>query len=262
MGAREHIAFLAGSENRVRVLEALRERPYRQSELTERCGVSRSTAHRILGGLSERDWVRKDDGQYRTTAGGEFVLDRYETLEAAIERVEERGSFLNRLGGLATTLPPAALGEATVVSTTPEDPQAAIGYLAETIATATAETFYAISPIVSPMLNEAAWGLIEAGAHMELLIDTSVLDASRVAYPAALEDAYRIENFELYVHPGDLDFSLTILDGRVLVGAFDERGILRECLDGTDEALVEWATTVYEDHRAAAERADAIARSD
>ena len=258
MGPREHIAFLAGSTNRVRILEALREQPHRKCELATACGLSRSTVHRALDGLEERAWIRSDDGAYRLTAGGEFVLDQYGALETSIERVERWGPFLNRLGDAATTLPPAALDGAEVIATTPENPHATITHLANAIATSSAETFYGVSPIVSPMLNEASQGLIESGAHMELVIDASVFDTSKTAYPDALDDAHTLSNFELYLHPDELSFGLVILDDRVLVGAYDERGVLRECLDGTNETLTAWATEQYETFRATATRADAL----
>jgi predicted transcriptional regulator len=257
MGSREHIAFLAGSTNRVRILEALREHPRRQCELVRECGLSRSTVHRALDGLAAREWVRNEGSQYRLTAGGAFVLEQYDALETAIERVEEWGPFLNRLGDVAATLPPAALDDATMVTTTPENPHAAMSHVADAVASSSTETFRGISPVVSPVLNEAARDLIETDAEMELLIDDSVLDTSRTAYPAALEDAYTLENFALYLHPDDLTFGLTIFDKRVLVSTHDEQGVLRECLDGTSEALVTWARDTYEEHRAAAERADA-----
>jgi predicted transcriptional regulator len=257
MESREHVAFLVGSENRVRILETLRERPCRQCELVRVCGLSRSTVHRALDGLAAREWIRNEGGEYRLTAGGQFVLERYEALETSIERVNEWGPFLNRLGDVAATLPPAALDDATMVTTTPENPHGPVSHTADALASSRAETFYGISPIVSPLINEAARKLIETGAEMELLIDDSVLDTSRAAYPAALEDAYTLENFALYLYPGDLTFGLTILDERVLVSTHDEQGVLRECLDGTNEALAAWARDTYEEYRAAAERVDA-----
>ncbi len=252
----EHVSFLAGSENRVRVLKALRERPRRQCELVDTCGLSRSTVHRALDGLEERGWVCSEDGKYRLTVGGRLVLDQYEALETAIERVNEWGSFLQRLGAVGATLPPAALDDARLVTNTPENPHATMSHTTDVLAAADTETFRGISPVVSPVLNEAAREPLTAGMAMELIIDESVLETSRTAYPGAFEAANDFENFELYLSPDELTFGLTLLDGRALVCAHDEQGTLRECLDGTNEALVRWANDIYEDHRAAAERID------
>lgn len=256
MTAREHISFLAGSENRVRVLEALRDRPYRQSELVRGCDLSRSTVHRALDGLTARNWVARDDGEFRLTVGGTLVLERYDALEAAVERVDEWGSFLRRLGDVAATLPPAVLDDATLVSATPDDPHAATTHLAGSFTATEVDRFRGISPIVSSVVNEAAFELVSAGVPMELIIDDSVFTISEDSYPDALDDAHSFANMELFLYPETLDFGLAILDERVLIGAYDERGVLRECLDGTSDALFEWASEIYEDHRTTAQRVD------
>jgi predicted transcriptional regulator len=256
MGTWEHISFLAGSQNRIQILETLRERPYRQCELVDACGLSRSTVHRALDGLEEREWIHSESGAYRLTVGGRLVLDQYESLETAIERVDECGPFLQRLGEVGATLPAAALDDARLVTNTPENPHAATGHTTDVLAAVDSETFRGISPVVSPVVNKAAREPLMADVRMELLIDESVLDASRTAYPDALAAAHDSENFKLFLSPEELSFGLMVLDDRALVCAHDEQGTLRECLDGTNEALVRWANDVYEDHRASAKRVD------
>ena len=260
MTTREDISFLAGSENRVRILEALRDRPHRQSDLVREGYLSRSTVHRTLDGLTDREWVVRDDGRFRLTPGGRLILERYEGLESAVERVGEWGSFLNRLGGDAGALPLAALDDATLIAGCPENPHAALTHLADVFTNATdAERFRGISPVVSTVINEAAFELVSAGVPMELVIDDSVFSTSKASFSDALDDAHAFENIELFQYPGTLEFGLTILDDRVLVGAYDDRGVLRECLDGTDDALFEWATAVYDERRSAARRIDPLA---
>lgn len=257
MASWEHVAFLAGSENRVQILETLHDRPRRQCELVCECGLSRSTVHRALDGLAEREWIHNEGGVYRLTVGGRLVLDQYELLETTIERVDEWGSFLQNLGETATTLPAAALDDAQLVSNVPENPHAAISHVADVFVTSDVDTFYGISPVVSPVLNHGARELATSGTEMEYLIDRSVLDASQSAYPDALAVAHSLDRFTLYLYPDELTFGLAVLDDRVLVSTYDAHGSLHECLDGTDEALVRWANDVYEDYRAAAEPIDA-----
>ena len=257
MGPREHVAFLAGSANRVRILETLRDQPHRQCELTEACDLSRSTVHRTLDGLEGRGWVEQIAGGYRLTVGGDLVLSQYAALESAIERVDEWGAFLNRLGDLGDTIPLAALSEATLVASAPEDPHAATAHFADGLATTTTEEFYAISGIVSPRFNEAARELVATDTEMEMIIDGSVFETSSTDYEAALDDAYSLDNFTLYLYPDDLAFGLAIFDERVLISTHDERGVLRECLDSTDDTLRTWACGVYDDHRSVATPAEA-----
>ncbi|EMA53196.1 MULTISPECIES: helix-turn-helix transcriptional regulator [Halococcus] len=259
MGPREHVAFLAGSANRVRILETLREQPHRQCELTEACDLSRSTVHRALDGLESRGWVEQTGGEYRLTIGGDLVLSHYEALESAIDRIDEWGMFLNRLGDLADTLPLAALSKATLVTNSREDPHAAATHFTDQFRTATTETFRGIASVVSPRFTEAAQPLITTDTDMELIIDESVLDASLTHYSNDLEDGYSLDNFTLYCYPAELHFGLAIFDERVLVNTHDERGVLRECLDSTDETLRSWAHDVYDDHRTDARRAKHLA---
>lgn len=262
MGSREHVSFLAGSENRIRILETLREKPSRQCELVRRCGLSRSTVHRALSGLTAREWVRRENGVFRLTPGGTFVLDRYEALETTIERVSEWGAFLNRLGDIADSFPPSALDDATLLTVSPENPHVALSRFANAFADEDIGRFYGITPVVSPVINDAAAELLTDGIEMELLVDDSVLDTSRASYADALDDAYASENFALFRYPDDLDFGIAVFDDRVIVSAYDDRGVLRECLDGTDGTLCEWAREVYDEHRASAERVDIAARPD
>ena len=256
MGSWEHVAFLAGSANRVRILDTLRERPRRQCELVDACGLSRSTVHRALDGLEEREWVHSEDGAYRLTVGGRLVFEQYEALETAIERVDEWGSFLQRLGEIGATLPTAALDDARLISNTPANPHAAMQHITDVFVANDTETFRGISPVVSPVVNEAAHELLAAGTRMELIVDESVLDISQAAYPDAFAAASEFENFELFVSPTELSFGLVVLDDRALVSSYDGQGTLRECLDGTSGALVTWAADTYEEYRAAAERVD------
>jgi len=259
MGSREHVSFLAGSDNRVRILETLRENPARQCELIRDCGLSRSTVHRALSGLTAREWVRRENGTYHLTPGGSFVLDRYEALETTIDRVAKWGPFLNRLGAIADSFPLSALDDATLLTVSPANPHAALSRFANAFAAEDIERFYGITPVVSPVINDAAAELLTDGIEMELLVDDSVLDTSRASYADALDDAYSSENFALFRYPDDLDFGIAVFDDRVIVSAYDDRGVLRECLDSTDDALGEWAREVYDDYRASASRVDVAA---
>ncbi|WP_049996675.1 helix-turn-helix transcriptional regulator [Halococcus sediminicola] len=258
MGSWEHVAFLAGSANRVRILDTLRERPRRQCELVDACGLSRSTVHRALDGLEERGWVHSEGGAYRLTVGGRLVFEQYEALETAIERVDEWGSFLQRLGEVGATLPVATLDDARLITNTPANPHAAMHHITDVFVASDTGTFRGITPVVSPVINEAAHELLTTGAAMGLVIDESVLDTSRTAYPDAFAAAHDFENFELYLSPEGISFGLLVLDDRALVSTYDEQGTLHGCLDSTNEALVGWANDVYEDRWAAAERIDTV----
>lgn len=256
MDAHDHVAFLAGSRNRVRVLRALRERPGRGAELARRCSLSRSTVHRSLEGLLDRGWARRNDGRYRITAAGGFVLDAYDAFTGTIEAVEDRKRFLDCLDGAAETLPAEALSTATLIEATPENPHAPIEHYADVLEEVSPDRVRAMTPIVSSVFNDLNRPLVEAGVRMELVIDESVLEASRRSYPEALALALRSDNFELYVRSDPIRFGLALFDDdRALVDAYGQAGNPRARLDGTGDALLDWTADTYERFRSEAGRA-------
>lgn len=256
MTAHEHIAFLAGSPNRVRVLRAIHEDPARQCALVDRLALSRSTVQRCLGGFTERGWARKEDGAFRITAGGIHVLSQYDALTDTIDAVAEHGGLLDHLRDLAFSLPAEAIATATVVSASTDRPHAPESHIVDALETTGVERLRAITPTVSDMFNEAAALQVAAGVDIELILDSSGFDVSRREFPDALDDAYTAETLDLYVHPGEFGFGLLIVDNRVLVSVYDDEDRIRGCLDGTGSPIVEWADDVHHDRRQAATRAE------
>lgn len=51
------ITFLARSEHRIAVLDALQEAPRARHELRELTGASRVTVNRVLDDLEDRGWI-------------------------------------------------------------------------------------------------------------------------------------------------------------------------------------------------------------
>lgn len=253
----DHAAFLAGSVNRIRVLRELRERPGRGAELAKRCSLPRSTIHRCLDGVTTRGWARKADGNYRLTTSGALVLGAYEDLVETIEVTGEHEGVLRHLGRVARTLPVGALSEATVIEATPESPHATMEHYERVYADVSPDRFRGMVPIVSHVFNEINRPLVERGVEMEVVIDGSVLETARETHPEAHELGIESRNFTIYVHPESVSFGLAIFDDdRVLVGAYDDQGNPRACLDGTGDTLVEWATGTYERYRREAKRID------
>lgn len=249
MRARDDIAFLVGSECRVDSLLALREGPLGPSAIARRVSCARETAQRNLGGFVERNWVTKDGGRYRLTVAGELVLDTYERLEFTVESASRLTTFLTHVDGALEDVPATLLSEQCVTSAGGEDPHAPINRWLEVIGEEPVDEYYGIAGIVSRLFNEAAERIIGPETEMELIIDESVLETSRTQYPDALQLAYDLERFTLYVSPDSIDFGLCICNGHAWLAAYDELGNIVASVDGDDERFVEWARGVYERHR-------------
>lgn len=246
MDIHEQIKYLASSTNRVRLLETLRDHPSRPSALVDRCSVARSTIHRNLNELGDLGWVRRENGHYRTTDTGALVLKKYDELYQTIERVDKAEPFRICFEREDVEFPLEGLDTATVREGTAENPHAALHYYTESIPDSI-ERFRGISPVVSPMFNNAYRDRLPAATHSELIIDEGVLATSQDAYPDAFEYSLSLDSLEIYVHPTSLTFGLAIFDGeRTFVSAYDEQSRLRAVLDSSDDDLLEWATDVYE----------------
>ncbi|MFC6725411.1 helix-turn-helix domain-containing protein, partial [Halobium palmae] len=94
-GAFATVAFLAGSPNRVAVLETLAETgPSERRDVVEALDVSRVTAGRVLDALLERGWVERDGRTYETTAAGEVVVDEFGALLDTVEAMDRVAEVL------------------------------------------------------------------------------------------------------------------------------------------------------------------------
>ncbi|ELY84480.1 helix-turn-helix transcriptional regulator [Natrinema altunense] len=92
------VQSLAGTRDRLRILQVLSESPHAQSELEERVDVHRTTLRRNLRELQQRDWITERSGKvYELTPGGEIVLSSFADLLRDVESAAKLGSFLSKI---------------------------------------------------------------------------------------------------------------------------------------------------------------------
>ncbi|EJN61635.1 helix-turn-helix transcriptional regulator [Halogranum rubrum] len=252
MGSRENIAFLVGSSSRIDLLRALAERPYRPTEIAKVCSCARETAQRTLGGFVERGWVQKSEAQYQLTPGGVSVLEQYEKLADVVQNAERLETFLTNAGSAIEDLPTETYDELTVTEVSNSNPHAPIDRFLTVLGSTPVESFKGITPVVSPVYNEAAASVIGPQTEMELVIDDSVLATSESEYPEALQRASDLSQFSLYLTPREIEFGLTIVDGHAYIGAYDEFNNVVASVDGRSEAILTWAQTLYSEYQRSA----------
>lgn len=259
MNAREDVAFLVGSASRVRILRAVADQASSPTSLANRCSCARETAQRTLSGFVQRGWVTKTDGQYELTVGGKSVLEQYERLTDVVTGADRLQQFLTNAGAAADGFPVAAVSGddgVTVTNATAEDPHAPIDRYLTFLGTEPVRSFRGVTPIVSRVFNEAAEAIIGRDTDIELVIDESVLAVSESEYPDALRRAGEIEQFTLFLTPEEIGVGLALVDERAFVGAYDGHNNLVAAIDGRNEQLVAWATSVYETYRESATQLD------
>lgn len=249
MTAREDIHYLAGSEYRVQLLGTLQE-PKRPSDLVDEQSASRATVQRTLSGFTERGWVQKErkTGCYRLTTAGKLVHRAYHELVDVVDTVEETGGSLSLLEDIEPNIPIEAVRSASIAVSTPKTPHAAMDHYFTSLEKLTdVDYFYAISPVISPIINKTHVELIEPGVPTELVIDEEMFE--QFQNTDFDNEIYSIDTFTLHVFPGSIGFGLGIVGGHVFVGAYDNHGRHRANLNGDDDALIEWAQTVFERYR-------------
>ncbi|MFC4359123.1 helix-turn-helix transcriptional regulator [Halobium salinum] len=248
MSARHDIAYLVGSDNRVDILRALRDEPRGPSELASACSCARETAHRSLSGFVERGWVARDDGEYRLTVAGGMVIEQYDRLETTVDGTNRVRPFLRHAPAAFRDLPPEFLSAVRLETATPENPHAPIGRFRATLGDGGLERFRGVTPVVSPLFNEAAGAALTPETDAELVIDESVLHVSETQYADALGEAFELEKFTLLVSSDSPGCGLMIADGHAFVCVYDE-GTMVASLDGDEEAFVEWVSDLYAEER-------------
>jgi predicted transcriptional regulator len=246
------VAFLAGSPNRVAVLDALLALgPVARPDLVEAVGVSRVTVGRILDDFAARGWVAREGGTCRITLVGEVVCEAFGSLLWTVESMD-------RLSAVQPWLPadfdvdPRRLASARITVPTWSDSVAPIRRAAELCAGLDVLRVCAsgVAPDVIRGIRDAA---VEDGADVEVVMTATALDVVRAdptmrGWFADLVDS----GGRVYEHPGH-PYLVATCDRVAIVGVNDESGAPRGLVESTDLAVFDWVTATVDRCRAAAE---------
>ncbi|MHC3438880.1 helix-turn-helix transcriptional regulator [Natrialbaceae archaeon A-gly3] len=248
--ALEEIEFLALSENRVEVLDAVREDARTRRELEGLTGASQPTLGRILRDFGDRNWVRRCEDGYEATATGrlvaEGIVDLREIVETELElrRVvewlptEEMDFDLRRLQGATITVP------------TGTRPSAPVGRSIEVVQEA--EDVRSVSHAFNDRSLDLLRRRTTAGeATFEGVLSEGAIDAIRddEVLCRRFRELLTTENGTIRIYEGEVPLAVTIADDVVSLLLRDEEGRLQAALDTDDEVVREWAEDVYERYR-------------
>lgn len=258
-GRLDDIEFLARSEHRVAVLEALAEGPRRRSALREATGASSSTVGRILGDFEERRWVSRDGAEYALTPLGAFVEERFGALldGMAIERrLRDVWRWLPRsMEGFSVDL----FADAVVSYPSagyPYEPVDRVTALVE--GTATMRGF-GTTVFKSGNLRAMCEGVLD-GLELEYLYAPEVLESVLAWDPELAAEAIARPNCTVRLHddlPDSERCGLCLFDDRVGICCHDaDTGQLRAVVDTDAPDARRWAESVYERHREASRPLD------
>lgn len=246
------VAFLAGSPNRIAVLDALATLgPLSRPDLAEEVGVSRVTVGRSLDEFVERGWVTREGPAYRVTSIGEVVSETFGSLLRTMESMD-------RLATVLPWLPPdfdvdvRRLQTARITVPTWSDSVAPIRRAVDLCAGLDVLRVCpsGVAPDVIQGIRDAA---VEDGADVEVVATANVLEIIREdpTMRGWFDDLLGVGG-RLYEHPGHR-YLIAVCDRTAVIGMNDETGAPRGLVESDDAAVLDWVHTTIDRCREEAE---------
>lgn len=172
----EDITFLARSEHRITVLDAVTEAQRERHELRELTGASRVSINRVLDDLEDRDWIVRENGSCEATAQGGFVAEEFTRRLDNLRTLDHLGENVNwiRLDQFDFDL--RHLQDATIITPTWDDFSAYTRTLVDLVNEST--TLKAIGTgLHREFLQALADATINGELSLELVYKPEVIDA-------------------------------------------------------------------------------------
>lgn len=246
MPAPESAQFLADSPGRLRILTYLRETPSTPSNLAEALSISHRSVQRNLSQFVDKGWVKKNEGVYQLTATGELIATEHEDYLDTLERIHEFEPFYRYLPDSSHAPDPRWLQDATLAVATPDNPQAPVHHYTTSLQNFETETIRMVSPALSRLFHNVHAELAFQGVQTELVMSAVMIERARELNPTEFKIVTSVTVLDLYRHPTDIEFGLTLGENRLLLGAYDSQGHLQACLDASDPDVLEWAARLYD----------------
>ncbi|WP_440763811.1 helix-turn-helix transcriptional regulator [Natronorubrum sp. DTA7] len=246
------IEFLARSEHRVAVLDALSEDAFDRRDLCDVTGASNPTVGRIIRDLEDRGWIVRDDGRYEPTPLGEFVTERFVELwsgMATARTLRDVWRWLPReMEGFTVDL----FADAEVASPGPGYPYQPIERVTQLLESTDAIRGFGTTLYKSGNLEVFCRRVID-GMDVEYIYAPRILRTIVAWNPELTAEALACENCTILLHdalPDDDRCGLNIMDDCIGICGHDrESAQLEAVIDTSAPEAREWANEVYEKQR-------------
>ncbi|MFC4360643.1 helix-turn-helix transcriptional regulator [Halobium salinum] len=253
--ALDDIAFLANSENRVAVFEALVEAPQHRDEMRDRTDASRVTITRILRELEERGWIEGVGQEYTVTPLGDWVYNEFERLLEEVKAERRLRDPLQWMPSDMRTFDVRCLRDAEIIILDGADGTAFIRRVVEFHRSG--EHVRGVATMAAPVLIENHWEMtVHGNTRLEMVLTPRVVDIA-LDHPASAQHFHEMldeENVHFSVYDG-VPMSVGIVDGKVGINLTDEEGVVKGGLLTENETVHEWAVDLFESCR---ERANPV----
>lgn len=243
----EEVDFLARSENRLRVLEALTKESRDLRDLKDHLGIPRTTVQRNLGDLRDRGWIRETTEGHKATSLGEMILDAFMDLVDITQSAEDLSSFMRWVE--CTHIDTGRLKSAEVTTSKPHDPHAPLKRFMELLDGCGGARIASHS--VFPSYIEAHHRkVVEEGLELEVVLGSEAATVLREDYGKELYDLLEKGNSRVLINEGDsIPLTIGLLGGTVGLLAYDGDGMPRALLESDADETREWAEETYLEYR-------------
>lgn len=233
------VAFLAGSPNRIAVLDALVTLgSVSRRDLVDEVGVSRVTVGRIVDEFEARGWATRHGTEYRVTPIGEVVGDTFGSLLRTIASMDRLSTVLPWLPA-DFDIDVRRLETARITVPTWSDSVAPIRRAAQITAGLDVLRVCAsgVAPDVIKGIRDAA---VEDGADVEVVMTRSARDV--ITHDRTMwgwfDDLLDVGG-RIYDHPGH-PYLIAICDQTAVIGVNDDAGMPRGLVESSDSAVLDW----------------------
>ncbi|MFC7228368.1 hypothetical protein N0B31_13220 [Salinirubellus salinus] len=251
------IAFLVRSENRVCVLRTVAAETATRRELRDGLSMSRTTLGRVLNEFEERGWIRRTGDGYTTTPAADAILTKFVPLLETMEGIYNLGEAIEWLPPPARAVELRHFRDATVTTSTPDNPAAPFDRGLEAIRDA--DRYRGLTSTAIPSYVQALRECLRGGLDFEGIIEASFVATLRDE-PQRVDPWYDFAERETaWLYDGRVPINMHLLDDVVLVWLGTHDGDELEVyglLESGNPAVLEWAESLYEEYRAESELLD------
>ena len=257
----DDIEFLASSQHRVGVLDALIENPCTRRDLRTETGASSPTMGRVLTDLEDRHWITKAERTYQLTDLGEFVATQLREFRDAMHlehSVREVWPWLpTELDGFSVEL----LTDAVVSYPGPGYPYETLHRHVQLVEeTETIRGFGMV--LLKANVREVYFDCLFDGMAVEMIYPPHVFETMLAWNSDIVTAAIDRDNYTVMLHddlPNGEWCGICLSDDRVSLCCYDpDTGMLQSLIDTDDPNAYSWGESIVEQYRAEAQPLDDV----
>lgn len=225
------------------------DKPLTQRDIHEQMTTSRSTLGRTLGQMTEFDWLIETPEGYQLSALGAKICREFESLIDSLQLADEYSPLLGALPVEVLDFDLDLLSEAHITEATPGTPFAPVERAIEI--RESSDTVRELTPVLAKESTRRLRERISrstSGKTIELIVPVQLIEQLQEdsQYASLLEPIIVSDSARVYAYPGDFPWLLSLLDGCILFGTFDDDGHPVALIETAHPEIITWAESRYQ----------------